>query len=371
MEISCTILTVWKDIYAFLEANPQIIYPLGSTILASIIVPWIGLLIYFRQKEYELVRKRYLEDGIDILIQQVEAALTTFQDNYTHSMLVLKTYRELKADTPSHLYEIGFQGLDDITMVPTRNYLLKELIGDDVFYDAHQLMTVFVHDANNYFINGLCSTIRIKIKGGEKLKITATEEQIVETYLRKSIEYNDEAKKYWILLGNLQNIAFAFEKQRFTFKTIKGFHKNKSVKKSVATVKKAFEDEFKNIKSNIESKEEEAIDELQSDLLINILSNAKADKPANEYEREMMDKYVNVYEKSLIVDKKERMIDILNKYGHHSFDWFREHTDLNFSDSEFLEVIASTPKLKFIRIVKNDDNGKRVFPGRPGVALRA
>ena len=56
-------------IYKFLE--PMLI--LMGTLLAAIIAPLFGLLLYYRKREYELVRKRYLEEGIDILIKQIES----------------------------------------------------------------------------------------------------------------------------------------------------------------------------------------------------------------------------------------------------------------------------------------------------------
>ena len=230
-----------RFLQTYAEPISTLLYMLSTVVLASI----LGLLVYFRQKEYELVRKRYLEDGIDVLIHHVETALNIFQYNFTHSILVLKTFRELGVDMPARLYETGFQDLDRVTMVPTRNYLLQELIGDDVFYKLHQLMMVFVHDANNYFMNDLCSALRLKVKGGDKIHLKATRQQIVDVYMKHSIAFDKEALKYWILLGNLQKIAFAFEKERFTFKKIRKFRKNPSVKESIETLKSQFVKELK------------------------------------------------------------------------------------------------------------------------------
>lgn len=219
---------------------------LASALLVVVVTALLGLWAYFRQKEYELVRERYLEQGIDVLIHHVETALSVFQFNFTHSLLVLKTFRDLGADMPSRLYETGFLDLDKVTMVPTRNYLLQELIGDDVCYKIHQLMMVFVHDANNFFMNDLCSMLRVKINGGREIGVKATREEIVEIYMQHCVEYEKQAHRFWILLGNLQNIAFAFEKERFTFKKLRTFRKDASVKKSIAVLREQFAEDLNN-----------------------------------------------------------------------------------------------------------------------------
>jgi hypothetical protein len=213
---------------------------LASALLVVIFTTLSGLWVYFRQKEYELVRQRYLEDGLDVLIHHVETALNIFQYNFTHSLLVLKTFRDLGADMPTRLYDTGFQDLDKVTMVPTRNYLLEQLIGDNICYKIHQLMMVFVHDANNFFMNDLCSMLRIKINGGKEIGVKATREEIVEIYMKHCVEYEKKAHRFWILLGNLQNIAFAFEKEKFTFKKIGSFRNNASVQESISVLKEQF-----------------------------------------------------------------------------------------------------------------------------------
>lgn len=222
---------------------------LASAILVVLVTALLGLWAYFRQKEYELVRQRYLDEGIDVLIHHVETALSIFQFNFTHALLVLKTFRDLGADMPSRLYDSGFQDLDRVTMVPTRNYLLEKLVGDDVCYKIHQLMMVFVHDANNFFMNDLCSMLRVKINGGREIGVKATREEIVEIYLKNCIDYEKQAHRFWILLGNLQNIAISFEKERFTFKKLGVFRNNPSVLKSLTVLKEQFADDLNNARA--------------------------------------------------------------------------------------------------------------------------
>jgi hypothetical protein len=116
----------------FLIQHKKAFATLASALLVVIFTTLLGLWAYFRQKEYELVRQRYLEEGLDVLIHHVETALSVFQYNFTHSLLVLKTFRDLGADMPARLYDTGFQDLDKVTMVPTRNYLGALPVSDTV-----------------------------------------------------------------------------------------------------------------------------------------------------------------------------------------------------------------------------------------------
>ena len=68
----------------------------GIFILASsVLAPWIALCLYFRQKEYELVKQRYLEGAIDIVAAEVEQALGVVHHNWARCLNIVKAYRDL------------------------------------------------------------------------------------------------------------------------------------------------------------------------------------------------------------------------------------------------------------------------------------
>lgn len=64
------------------------------------------------------------------------------------------------------------------------------------------------------------------------------------------------------------------------------------------------------------------------------------------------------------------MVRALWKYGTHSFAWFREHTKLQLSDEEFLDIVKNRPRtFELVRIIDRDADGNRVIPGKKGVRL--
>jgi len=106
-----------------------------ATILGALLVVIGAPLFYFKQKEYETIRHRYLDDGIAVIIRQVEYVLDVFQYNWARSIHLLKTYRDLGINTPPELYNSGFISIDKpISLEASRHYLLREIIGDKVFF---------------------------------------------------------------------------------------------------------------------------------------------------------------------------------------------------------------------------------------------
>jgi ppGpp synthetase/RelA/SpoT-type nucleotidyltranferase len=55
----------------------------------------------------------------------------------------------------------------------------------------------------------------------------------------------------------------------------------------------------------------------------------------------------------------------------HSFDWIREHTALTMSDNEFTLLISNNSEnLKMKRMIRHDENGIRIRPGKPGMKFK-
>jgi hypothetical protein len=65
------------------------------------------------------------------------------------------------------------------------------------------------------------------------------------------------------------------------------------------------------------------------------------------------------------------MMASIIKQRPHSFQFIREATGLKLTDEEFTTMAKSDPaRFKLVRLLKRDDEGARIPPGRPGVALR-
>ena len=63
-------------------------------LIVALLVAQFGLTIYFRQKEHELVQKRYLEGCIDVLAGELEIAFGAFRHNWIRKTELVNINRQ-------------------------------------------------------------------------------------------------------------------------------------------------------------------------------------------------------------------------------------------------------------------------------------
>ena len=215
-----------------------------AALAAAIAAPSVGLCVYFRQKQYELVRTRYLDNGMDVIAAHVEYALGIFRHNWARSLNVLKHFRDMGSDMPKDLYRSGFLDLDPTSFRTVHGFLLRELTGENIFHTILQLLFSFVHNANTLFIYDLCSTVRASVEGGTEHQINSSRKEIFQSYLHKLDELNTNCEKFYVFQMSLNNISGALARQRFLFRNVEKLRKHPAVKSAVEMLKKEFHDDL-------------------------------------------------------------------------------------------------------------------------------
>src|SRR5690348_6757057 len=112
--------------YDFLKDLGSGLAPLGAAFVAYL----LGLRAYHLQREHELVRRRYLDEGLDAFAADVEHALGVFRNNWQQSLTILKHFREMDVAMRKELLDVGFV---DVQMAQFRvrpNYRIGTLVGD-------------------------------------------------------------------------------------------------------------------------------------------------------------------------------------------------------------------------------------------------
>jgi hypothetical protein len=224
--------------------------PLAAVILAY----FLGKSTYFRQKEYELITKRYLEEGIDSISKNVDLSLAIIRHNWWHCLFVLKSFRDLGKDMRPELYNEGLIEPDPSNFELWKDYRLKDIVGDDIFTLVHQLLDSFVKSSFSFFRDDMCNGIRFTLNGGKELEVVATREEIYEEMLKATIEVDNKARKFYVLLGELQNISNLIQTKRFSFKNLDKLKEHSVVKNAVKNLKNTFEDDLKKSDDNKDTK---------------------------------------------------------------------------------------------------------------------
>lgn len=211
--------------------------PLGAAFVAYL----LGLRAYHLQREYELVRRRYLDEGLDAFAADAEHALGVFKNNWQHSLTVLKHYREMDKAMRKELLDTGFLDVQMSQFRVRPNYRVGTLVGDRVFWNVQQLLFAFVGTTTAFFKEDLCGVVRHAVNGGA---LKAPKEAMIDEYVKVCNDHLATANRYHILLAEVQAVTTDLEKERFTLATIQQFKDRKAVKDSVKRLKAAFADKL-------------------------------------------------------------------------------------------------------------------------------
>ncbi len=210
--------------------------PLGVALLAYV----LGRAAYFRQKEYELITRRYLEEGLDAISKSVDKSLAIFRHNWSQSLVVLKHFRELGKDMRKELYLNPFIPPDPTVFEIWRDFRLMDILGDDIFYRAHQSLDAFIRESYAFFQDDLGSFIRISIEGGKELEIQSSREESIKMYIDRVNKLDERARRYYIFLGELQKLSSILQTKRLSFRQLKNLRKRKDVIQSIKNLEKLY-----------------------------------------------------------------------------------------------------------------------------------
>lgn len=208
------------------------------TFVTGVGAAWIGVWIYFRQKEYELVKTRYLEGSLDIISSELEKSLGILNHNWARCLNIVKAFRDEKEHFDIKELEKGFVEYDASKFESIAHHRLQNLVGSTVFWSSYQLALAFVNSSNSIITKEITSAIRVRL---ETDRISAPIEEVVDKAFIELKRLHDESHRYSLITEQLQLIADRLEKEKMGFSSIKRFNKDQVVKSAISCI----EDEFK------------------------------------------------------------------------------------------------------------------------------
>jgi hypothetical protein len=212
------------------------------TLAAAGFGAWIALRLYFRQKEYELIKQRYLEGAIDIVAAEVEQALGVVQHNWTRCLNIVKTYRDENINFDVKELEKGFVDLDSkLHRVP--HHRIGNLIGSQLIWEVYQLAMAFAANANTKITKEIPETIRLKVTTG---LIAKGPKQLADELFQELWEIDNQSHKFASLTRVLHDLGHMLETKRLNFKSIVKLHGQPEVKQLINRLQTEFASELEN-----------------------------------------------------------------------------------------------------------------------------
>ena len=215
----------------------QAMTPLCMVVAAALLTYRLGLRAYFQQKEYESVRKRYLEDTLDLFASHVEHCLSVHRSNWQASLIILKAFRDAGTKMTADGLSARICHVDHANLHFAAAYRLGDLLnGNTSFFSMQQLLIAFSERGSSFLEDDLLHAIRLASAG------VITEEQLPQVftkYMDRITALNAESRPFYILLTEVSTIAHLFESERPTYATMRTFFRNKEVRGAVDRVEKA------------------------------------------------------------------------------------------------------------------------------------
>jgi hypothetical protein len=206
---------------------------LGSVALGA----GIGFFFYFRQKEYELTKQRYLDEGLDVVAARLDSVLGVVSHNYARSLQLCRQYRDLGSQFQPKEVERGFLELDNSKFQQVAHYRVGSLLGDQVVWEVFQAALAFASSANMLIAQEIPDTLRILAAEREDTRDRRT---TVEGMFNELRSRHCEGLKFALLSKELHALVLRLEERRLSRKEVATFRDRPEVQATISRLREAF-----------------------------------------------------------------------------------------------------------------------------------
>ena len=207
------------------------------TLIAAGLAAWVALRLYFRQKEYELIKQRYLEGAIDIVAAEVDQALGVVNHNWARCLNIIKAFRDEGNHFDASELGKGFFELDSSKFHRVPHHRIGNLIDSQLIWGVYQLAMAFAANSNSIITKEIPEVIRIKLTTN---LVGKEPEQIAQELFTRLKSIDNESHKFSSLTRELHTLGFLLERERLSFKKLVKLSRTPEVKGMLDRLKTEF-----------------------------------------------------------------------------------------------------------------------------------
>lgn len=208
-------------------------FTLGAVALGSV----VALRVYFRQKEYDLTKQRYLEQGIDVVASELEVALGIVSHNYARSLQLCKFYRDSGPMLDTKELERGFLELDSSKFHVIAHHRLSALLQNQVVWESFQSAMAHATTANSVITQEIPEAIRRHLKDPNRFN---DRKKLSEDMVKFLQEKHDQGSKYENLIRELHALSLLLEAEPLSLKAIAKFSSTPEVRLLIGRLRNMF-----------------------------------------------------------------------------------------------------------------------------------
>lgn len=219
----------------------------GAFVLGAVALgAFIALRVYFLQKEYELVKQRYLEGGVDVVASELESALGVASHNWARCLQICKSFRDTGANFDIKELDRGFLDFDNSQFQQIAHHRIGSLIQSQIIWETFQSAMAYTSSANGTFTKEMPEAIRLRCTTS---LITKDQASMADTMVNDLRELHEGSFKFAFIIRELHALSLMLEAEKLNLKAISKFSKRPEVQQLVERLRATFPDEHKDASS--------------------------------------------------------------------------------------------------------------------------
>lgn len=203
-----------------------------GTLGVGILLAYFGMRIYFRQKEYEIVKQRYLEQSLDVIAGELESLSSKLNHNWARCLVLLKEYRDSPQLFEVQKLQTGFLDLHGAQFNQSAHHRLQVLSGTDLFWRVYQLALSRHLGLNSIAVDEIPHAIKAQLEGNTNASV----EQIVEAATEELEPIPSKSDRFAPLHTALVQLSRLLERERLSFDKVETFAKKPEVVQIVSDI---------------------------------------------------------------------------------------------------------------------------------------
>ena len=215
----------------------ELIKALGP-IAAILFGPWLAMRVYYRQKEYETTKQRYLEGCLDVIAGQLQATLGTVSHNYARCLGLCRAYRDYGSDFDLSDMSKGFRELDNSKFHQTEHYRLRTLIQSDLAWSFYQAALAYAASADATLSREIPDALRIRSITPEGVR---DRKAYAEKMINDARALHDQSFVFAALQSELNTLAAVLEREKLGKAEVQAFSTRPEVIQAVERLQRAYD----------------------------------------------------------------------------------------------------------------------------------
>lgn len=215
----------------------EFLFSLFGIALGVLLGAQLSIRTYFRQREHDVLERRYLVETVDRLAELIEGCLQAHRDNWRQAIGRLHVWKQIgraEAALDQRPYERTTSAAVNMTLI----YRLERLVGNTFLTKPVQSLVAFCNTTEDFLVNDFQGCIEHKEAISESV-----EADVLRSFSERLLALDEEAQRFYRLPMSLDLFAKKIEQQeRLSHAFLASLKKDPEILKEIEMLQVHFAD---------------------------------------------------------------------------------------------------------------------------------